>query len=579
MGARVIAAPGRTVPDRGAGSVVAARFGARRWRVVLSGNWLWAALVMLALGLWRIGRPEVWRDELASWSAARRSPGQLWAMVHHVDASSGCYYLFLHYWMGVFGDAPAVLRLPSALAMAGAAACTARCASAWFGRAAGLWAGLVFALLPIVSRYAQEAREYAIGILAAALAGWLLVRALRRPAAGWRTWGAWAAYGGAVVVLEATNMVAGCLLLGHLAGVLLWSARRPAPGVTPLPVQRPARLLARLLARLPVRLPDWPSPPPRARRVCPYAWRCAWRCAWRWGVVAGAATVVVAPVMWLAVREAGRQIGGIPAPHLAAVYALPARLVGSSLLSGVVLLAAALALGRRRRRAVLVVAAGVVLPLVVIFVVSRGRTSFWYPRYLLFLLPGLAVLAGAALARIRLAGALAGLALVGLLGLPDQHSVRTPGAHDVPEYPAPAPNVPVLYTPVTALVGREQQPGDGRLYLATDGWMAYDLAFDYHLGRRQPVAVCRKETGLRHDDLWPVPDDDYDRCLGGATRLWIVRPGDLRGDVLSRAGLPAATLRQLRADLASRYRLVSVRYRDGTTIVLYTRRAQAPTGG
>jgi hypothetical protein len=168
---------------------------------------------------------------------------------------------------------------------------------------------------------------------------------------------------------------------------------------------------------------------------------------------------------------------------------------------------------------------------------------------------------------------------VGLLGLPGQHSVRTPGAHDVPEYPAPAPNVPVLYTPVTALVGREQRPGDGRLYLATDGWMAYDLAFDYHLGRHQPVAVCRKEIGLQHDDLWPVPDDDYDRCLGATTRLWIVRPGDLRGDVLSRAGLPAATLRELRADLAGRYRLVSVRYQDGTTIALYTRRAQAPTGG
>ena len=564
MGARVIAAPRRTDPDRGtgAGSVAGARIGARWWRALLSGNWLCAALVMLALGLWRIGRPEVWRDELASWSAARRSPGQLWAMVHHVDASSGCYYLLLHYWMSVFGDSPVALRLPSALAMAGAAACTARCASAWFGRVAGLWAGLVFALLPILSRYAQEAREYAIGILAAALAGWLLVRALRRP-----TGPAWAAYGGAVVVLEATNMVAGCLLAGHLAGVLLWSARRPPGPDTPggAPPEGAPPIAGRSIGA--------------AARVWRSIWSQIWPRVWRWVVAAGAATVVVSPMMWLAVHEAGRQIGGIPAPHLAAVYALPARLVGSSLLSGVVLLAAALALGRRRRRAVLVVAAGVVLPLAAIFVISRGQTSFWYPRYLLFLLPGVAALAGATLARIRLAGALAGLALVGLLGLPDQHSVRTPGAHDVPEYPAPAPNVPVLYTPVTALVGREQRPGDGRLYLATDGWMAYDLAFDYHLGRHQPAAACRRDTGLGHDDLWPVADEDYDRCLGGTTRLWIVRPGDLRGDVLAGAGLPAATLRQLRADLASRYRLVSVRYQDGTTIALYTRRAQAPTGG
>jgi hypothetical protein len=180
---------------------------------------------------------------------------------------------------------------------------------------------------------------------------------------------------------------------------------------------------------------------------------------------------------------------------------------------------------------------------------------------------------------LRLPAALAGLALVGVLVAPDQHAVRVPGAHDAPEYPAPAPNVPVLYTPVTALVGREQHPGDGRLYLGTDGWMAYDLAFDYHLGARQPTAVCRAETGLRHDDLWPVADEDYDRCLGGTARLWIVRPGDRSADVLSGAGLPAGPLTRLRADLAARYHLVSIRYQDGTTIALYTRRSHVTTGG
>ena len=33
-------------------------------------TWLWPALLALALGLYQLGRPELWRDELASWSGA-----------------------------------------------------------------------------------------------------------------------------------------------------------------------------------------------------------------------------------------------------------------------------------------------------------------------------------------------------------------------------------------------------------------------------------------------------------------------------------------------------------------------------
>jgi mannosyltransferase len=289
-------------------------------------------------------------------------------------------------------------------------------------------------------------------------------------------------------------------------------------------------------------------------------------------VAAGAAVVVVLPVLWLAVRESGRQVGWLPVPQVPTVYALPARLVGSSLLAGAVVLVAALALGGRRRRQALVLLAATVLPLAAIYLISQ-RQSYWYPRYLLFLLPGLAALAGATLSRVRLPGALVGLALIGLLGLPDQHAVRVPGAHDAPEYPAPSWNVPVLYTPVTTLVGREQRPGDGRLYLDADSWWAYDLAFDYHLGGHQPAAVCRAATGVQRADLWPAPDTDYDRCLGGTPRLWIVRPGDHRADLLAGTGLPNGGATALRTDLLARYRLDSVRYQDGTTIALYTRLA------
>src|SRR6185312_2573237 len=51
------------------------------------------------------------------------------------------------------------------------------------GARAGLVAGLVFALVPSVSRFAQEVRFYALATLVATLATLLLLRALDRPSA------------------------------------------------------------------------------------------------------------------------------------------------------------------------------------------------------------------------------------------------------------------------------------------------------------------------------------------------------------------------------------------------------------
>jgi mannosyltransferase len=86
-------------------------------------NLTWAAPVVVtaALGLLDIGVPQLWRDELASWSAATRTLPQLWAMVHSIDAVLGLYYLGLHLWMVVFGDSATAMRLPSVIAMAAAA--------------------------------------------------------------------------------------------------------------------------------------------------------------------------------------------------------------------------------------------------------------------------------------------------------------------------------------------------------------------------------------------------------------------------------------------------------------------------
>ncbi|WP_375155160.1 glycosyltransferase family 39 protein, partial [Micromonospora sp. 4G55] len=151
--------------------------------------WVPPLLATLTVGLYGIGHAQPWRDELATWSAATRPLGDLLRLTGTVDAATGPYYLLMHGWVRLFGDTATALRLPSALAMAGAAGLTAVLGRWLLGTRVGLLAGLLFAVLPGTSRYAQEARPYALASLFAVLATLLLVAALRRP-----TWTRWAWY-------------------------------------------------------------------------------------------------------------------------------------------------------------------------------------------------------------------------------------------------------------------------------------------------------------------------------------------------------------------------------------------------
>src|SRR6516164_8861724 len=176
----------------------------RPWRPAAA-SLIWAvpATVTAALGLYQIGVPMLWRDELATWSASGRSLTQLYAMLHHVDAVLGVYYFGIHLWMGIFGDSATAMRLPSVIAMAGAAAVVALTGRRLAGAGAGLAGGLVFAVIPSASRYAQEARPYAFAVFFAALATLLLLRAVERPS--WHRFG-W--YALALAAVGASNLVA-----------------------------------------------------------------------------------------------------------------------------------------------------------------------------------------------------------------------------------------------------------------------------------------------------------------------------------------------------------------------------------
>ena len=126
-----------------------------------------AAAVMAGFGLWGLARQSAMgNDEAASRWAASLSLAQLAHLLRHVDAVHGLYYLLLHGWMAA-ETSPAVLRVPSVIAMVAAAALMVILARrltgpGWAGQLAGLFAGLVVALSPVVSYYAQTARSYAL---------------------------------------------------------------------------------------------------------------------------------------------------------------------------------------------------------------------------------------------------------------------------------------------------------------------------------------------------------------------------------------------------------------------------------
>ncbi|HEY3505424.1 MAG TPA: glycosyltransferase family 39 protein [Actinocatenispora sp.] len=476
-------------------------------RILLDWGWAWSAAAMLVIGCAGITRPVIWRDELCSVTAADRSLPALWGMLQHVDAVSGFYYLLLHLWVSLLGDSLLAVRIPSALAMAGAAAFVALTGRALYGPRIGLGAGLLFAVLPATSRYAQEARGYALCVLGAAAGGWLLLRALHLP-----RWTRWCAYLGAMTVAGLANAVALALLAAHAAVVAAWWWRD------------------------------------RDRRVV------------RWLAAASGVVALTAPMMLLATRQRDGQLFWLTPPGLPQARELFPTLAGSSLVAGALIVLAVLSVTGSRRGSLFGVA-GVLAPVAAVFLVSQVQ-PVWYPRYLLFVVPCLAVLACGATARLSAWATVAVVAAVALVGGHDQRAVRAPGAHTSGRYPYLSPQAPIRYDVLGRALHARARPGDARLFLAAEAHWQYETYLDWRYGHDQPRLVCRAGTAVQARRLLPTVAADTARCLGHSPRLWLVRAG--RYDTAPLRGLPPAVA----APLGQRYRVVSARYVQGSTLIL-----------
>ncbi|SCE90803.1 Dolichyl-phosphate-mannose-protein mannosyltransferase [Micromonospora matsumotoense] len=396
----------------------------KRHSMELSRPLVWAAptLVTLAAGCYGISQAQPWRDELATWSAATRPVGDLFRLTRTIDASTGPYYLLLHAWTGLFGDSVVALRLPSVLAMAGAAGLTAVLGRRLFGAPAGLLAGLLFAVLPGTSRYAQEARPYALVTLFAVLATVLLVRALDRPG---RLRGSF--YAAAVAGLGLAHLLALSLLAAHAVVVL---TTRAAGGLTAGPTRPPPDSDTRPGGGKPGDTrpgasgpgdngPDDSRPGSRPGDNGPDSSRPGdsgsgdrrpgsggsghrrpvggWRerRLWWWVVAVLVAGVVLAPLLVTAQGQRSHQLDWVAPARLADLAALPGGLAQSGVVGGLLVGLAALGAARSGWRGLLPDAC-VLLPVLLLFVAALA-VPLWVPRYLFFTVPFACLLAGAAL--------------------------------------------------------------------------------------------------------------------------------------------------------------------------------------
>lgn len=179
--ARDAAASGAAAPsERSAASdrVAGLGTGPRPYRAGPKWAWFLPSALALLVSLWGITTPSFWRDEAATIAAVRRPFGELIKMLGNVDAVHSVYYIAMWPLVHAFGPGELVLRLPSALAMSAAAAGVAAIGRRLISPWAGLAAGVLFAFLPVVSRYGQEGRSYAAVILMAVIASYFLVRVL-----------------------------------------------------------------------------------------------------------------------------------------------------------------------------------------------------------------------------------------------------------------------------------------------------------------------------------------------------------------------------------------------------------------
>ncbi|MEV6490834.1 glycosyltransferase family 39 protein [Actinoplanes sp. NPDC051633] len=445
------------------------------------GTAFWAllpALVTAAVVYRQAGTRALWEDEYVTWHAVAMSWSDLGRMLTNVDLVHAFYYVVMRGWVAVAGDSLLTLRIPSLAAMVVTAAAATLIGRRLAGTRVGVVGGLLLALIPSISRYAQEVRSYALVTMLVTVSTWFLLRAVERP-----TWPRWFSY-------ALTLALAG---LGHFLSFAVLGAH----------------LLYALLA---TRSTD------EIRR-------------WRFAGAAAGACLVVIPLPALASRQSG-QVSWLADDKRAPVE-LPARLfLADHLAYAVILLAllGAVLLWRKSRAGTVLLLAWAAVPILFIYA-SSPVLHLLAARYVLFTLPAFTLLAAGAIVFLfgpygaKKAGARwmlsAALVLPGLayLAVDGYREVRTSPVKGQPGY-----------APAFAYIAAKTQPGDGivyndrfRTHLARTA-AEYELRAETRTGRA-PKDVLLTRTAAQVGRFGAEECPDPAPCLSGNKRLWLLSTG------------------------------------------------------
>jgi mannosyltransferase len=453
-----------------------------------------AAVTILGFALagYGLGAKSMWLDEAVSADHARLGLSSLWTVITSHDPNMGLYYVLLHFWTRIFGYSEVAVRSMTVVLAGCSVPVMYLLGRRLFGRTAGLVAALLLAMAPFFVQYEQTARAYALVVLLSLLSSYFFVAELETPSR--RT----------LISYVLTSVLA---VYAHYFAVFV--------------------LLVQALTLLAV----------RRRGALTTPW------------VSGAVAIVAlcSPAAVFAHRAGTANISWISAPGLETLFHLPTDLAGGRFLALMLALLAGYgftrALADRQGWQAGFLAAWLIVPVILVFAVSRLGRPLFVAYYLIIVLPAFLLLAATGVAKLprREASWLAVAALVVLsaVGVRDWY-----GRASLENY-----------RDATHYVLAHERPGDGAVYYPvgtlqgpTSGFVYYEARADVRGPTQLGLAAA---TGSRHGSQ------------PGPGRIWLVT---------RQSDTPAQVQRKLQQTLARDYRQVgpTADFRN-ITITLYRR--------
>jgi mannosyltransferase len=427
------------------------------------------ALATLAVTTWGMRGPSYWRDEAATVSAVRRSLPAMLAMLARVDAVHGVYYLLLWPVAHTLGTGELAMRLPSALAMSATAALIVAIGRRLVSARAGLAAGMIWAFLPVTSWYGQDARSYALVTTLACAATYLFLRATGTPDTEGADTGSRAWYSISLIALGLVN-VFGLLLI-------------PAHAITLVLTNRASftRWRAAAFTAIAVTLP-----------LMVFVWRQRVDVAWIPALDQHEVDTVIA---WAGSLQASEF--ALLTLAIGAAFAAAGQLAGKSARTPAF-----------PREFVALCLPWLVLPLAALVAVSLVKPVFEF-RYVLFSLPAMALLLGAAVAALGRAAATVTIAALALIAFPAQQAVRAAQGHyeNIRE--------------IDRVIAANERAGDAVLYPG-DNWRQAVAAYPYGLATLEDLSLDQtpvQAANLLGTDLQPAQQAAR---LRQHDRVWIL---------------------------------------------------------